>query len=297
MISINIEINRQAILKIAGSSSRYANFEIEKEDWKEGFGILIGIKKNFMLIIQDAIPLEHSLRKENDDIINAELLYINSISENLEDFEILGWFSSRYSGKNKDEIRVKEEDYIFHNKFRNLFPESVFLLFNQLLITNTMKQSMKSSEIYGFNIIDIQDDKIIEKNWKCKDDPHLVRVNMDDLMLDITEYLPRDNLKAKYMDMIERNRHNLFSQYENYIDFDDSGKKGTDLNMTKLRKSSQRMDLKNLCKSIKENIDRRLDLLDYIELKEQKIKDELKDYLMNLCLRVDDLQNTIQTEL
>jgi hypothetical protein len=297
VISINIEINRQAILKIAGSSSRYANFEIEKEDWREVFGILIGRKKNFISIIQDAIPLEPSFLKENDDLINAELLYISSISENLEDLEILGWYSSRYSGTNKHEIMVREDDYKFHHKFRNLFPESVFLLFNQLLITNSMKQSMKSNEIYGFNIFDIQDDEVIEKKWKCKDDPHLVRVHMDDLMLDITEYLPRDNLKEKYMDMIERNRRNLFSQFENYMDFDDSGKKGTDINMNKLRKSSQRMDLKNLCKSIKDNIDRRLDLLDYIELKEQKIKEELKDYLMNLCLRVDDLQNTIQTEL
>ncbi|MBD3229441.1 MAG: hypothetical protein GF329_14750 [Candidatus Lokiarchaeota archaeon] len=293
-----IEINRNAILKIAGSSSRYANFEIERDEWKEVFGLLTGKIDHETIKILDAIPLEHNFHKSNDKEISGELLYISSISESLEEYKIIGWYNSRYAGEYLEEIIIKEGDYRFHKKFSNIFPDSIFLLFNQLAIINRMKQVMKSEEIYGFRIFSIDNNQIIENRWKCKDDAHLVRVRMDELMMDISEYLPRENLKEKYVDLLKRNQFNLFSQMENYEDYIKRREIEKDLQMMKIRDSCQKTDLKNLCRSIKINIDKKLDLLNYVELKEkQDITEDLKEKLINFCIRADEIQNTVKNKL
>ncbi|MHA1269517.1 MAG: hypothetical protein ACTSPY_06985 [Candidatus Helarchaeota archaeon] len=296
MIIKNIIITKDAIMKIVGSCSRFANFEIKKEEWYEVFGLLIGKREGNEINIVDVVPLEHNFNKGDSMIVFNELAYINTISEQLDGVKIIGWYNSRYSGKNQEQIEITGDDFWFHSKFKIFFSDSIFLLFNQLRIAYRMKQIMQADEIYGFNMFDIIDNEISEINWKCKDDAHLVRVNIDELMMNISESLPRYDLKKKYMNVIKRNYSNLYSQYENFIEYYNTNKI-RDLREIKFINNSQIMDLKNLCNSIKKDIDMRLLLLEYTELKEKDIKCNLRDNLINFYIEVDELQNNIENIL
>jgi len=297
VIIYNVTITRNAILNIVGSCSRFANFEIKLEEWKEVFGILIGALEGAEIHILSAIPLEHDFDKENSMRISDELSYIDTISKSINKNEIVGWFSSRYLGNNKDKIEIKNEDYKFHKKFKNIFPNSIFLLFNQLRIEYILKKVMVSDQIFGFNMFDVKDSELIEISWKCHDDALLIRVLIDELMLRVAELLPRYNLKENYKDLIKKNWSNLLMQFENFKTFCINKNNKGDLQITKLMKSSQSMDLKNLCKSIKKDIDQRLDMLELVEFKEKELANDLKNELIDLCIRVDDLQSSLEDYL
>jgi len=295
--TIYYTFNKKAILKIAGSSTRFANFEIKKEEWKEVFGLLLGGKDGDTIYVFDIMPLDHNFKMKDEKDIENEIFYINAISESIKKYKIVGWFFSRYSGMHKNEIEIKEMDLIFHNKFKKYFPKTGFLLYNHLKMVNTLRKGISSEKILGFKIFDLYNDSLIEVNWKCDYDLYLLRRYVDHLILNITEFLPRDNIKEKYLRIINKNKTNLDTQFQNILDH--IKQKSQDINpeMDKLLLVSQISGLKNLCKSIKNGIDTRIELLDYVEFKEYKISEELKGELFNLCIKVDEIQEYIENFL
>jgi proteasome lid subunit RPN8/RPN11 len=93
-------LSYNAYRKILGYGLRYANEQIPSEDWREVYGILIGlIKENKEVLIKDAIPMvvgdRAGVKYENKQYVDMaqidESVYERSIQDKKHDF-IIGWW-------------------------------------------------------------------------------------------------------------------------------------------------------------------------------------------------------------
>lgn len=93
-------LSYNAYRKILGYGLRYANEQIPTKDWREVYGILIGlIKDNKKVLIKDAIPMvvgdRAGVKYENKQYVDMaqidESVYERSIQDKKHDF-IIGWW-------------------------------------------------------------------------------------------------------------------------------------------------------------------------------------------------------------
>ena len=97
-----VYLKYKAYDKIIGYATRYANEYINKKEWKEVFGILIGtVKEDYLVIVKDAIPIRVGGKAEVElDSIHYvdvsqidETIYEQDKESNSTDF-IVGWWHS-----------------------------------------------------------------------------------------------------------------------------------------------------------------------------------------------------------
>ena len=97
-----VYLKYKAYDRIIGYATRYANEYINKKEWKEVFGILIGtVKEEYLVIVKDAIPIRVGGKAEVElDSIHYtdvsqidETIYEKDKESNSTDF-IVGWWHS-----------------------------------------------------------------------------------------------------------------------------------------------------------------------------------------------------------
>jgi len=102
LIRSPVYLKYKAYDRIVGYATRYANEYINKKEWKEVFGILIGtVKEDYLVIVKDAIPIRVGGKAEVElDLIHYvdvsqidETIYEKDKESNSTDF-IVGWWHS-----------------------------------------------------------------------------------------------------------------------------------------------------------------------------------------------------------
>ncbi len=235
---MSIIITKETYFTIIAGATRYANQKIPFDDWIEAYGIFTGKiegkKKDTKLIITDAIPIMHQ-EKNPDDIVDRlhwkeeDYASIEQIeNENFEKNEfIVGWWHSHPGFK----IMLSG----FGDRMTTLSYQTEYnplgfaLVFNPERLVRQIEKANKKGDPDiklkndpGFKIFRFDDISKGEKGSYHDVNDYVIEgfdsieemiVQAQKLVIDVTKYLPKENVIESY----EREINNAIQQINSQI--------------------------------------------------------------------------------
>ncbi len=201
-VNTPVYLKDKAYLRMIGYAYRYSNENIDQENWKEVYGILIGnIKEKKKVVVDDAIPISVGGRSgiELDPIHYVDISQINTSMYKNEiegdgDFSdhIIGWWHT-HPGFG---FFFSKVDTITHLGYQGPNPYAVGLIFDHTTKTSDFLgiaalrlKNPKTGIFSGYKIIEVQ--YFSEKtaiNKKIDKEVEKIRNNIDDVVREI-EYI------------------------------------------------------------------------------------------------------------
>lgn len=217
---MTVIITKKVYFTILATSVRFANQKIPVDDWLEIYGVFIGKNKGDDVIISNAYPITHQ-KKNPEDVIDKvywseedylSFALIDDEAFNQGEFTV-GWFHSHPGMK----VMMTSLDIQTTSTYQQYNPLTVSLVFNPVRLIRQIELPNKKGdpEIQlendpGFKIFRLDDiTKGLHSTYHDVDYKIEGFDNMEQMIkqaqkfiIDVTNFLPQENLIEKYENYI-----------------------------------------------------------------------------------------------
>ena len=217
---MTVIITKKVYFTILATSVRFANQKIPFDDWLEIYGVFTGMNKGDDVIISNAYPITHQ-KKNPEDVIDkvywseedyVSFALIDDEAFNQGEFTV-GWFHSHPGMK----VMMTSLDIQTTSTYQQYNPLTVSLVFNPVRLTRQIELPNKKGDPDiqlendpGFKIFRLDDvTKGLHSNYhdvdykiEGFDSMEQMMQQAQKFMIDITNFLPQDNLIEKYENYI-----------------------------------------------------------------------------------------------
>ena len=304
-------ITEDPILKIVATALRFANFALIKEDWGEVYGLLQGKNEGNKVIISDAIPFTHTRKDESELFLrvgfsNEDYVAAATLSEKITPEFFVGWYHSHPA----IDLFLSDFDVETSLGYQNQNPDAVALVVDPFLLLKNLDIKKENFEtldetVFGFKIFRLRDLELgvesdfIEVGWEFKGNIFQTRKKINSLIDKIPEYLPFKNVEDRFQKFIEINKKKVDNQFYSLHDYIKQIKKK---NKKKCQEIfvKQSPDIQKVNTHLKNVIEDRIKLLEFLEYKENDLKEQaiqefknFLDYIIEIDNKLEELRKEI----
>ncbi|MHA1728320.1 MAG: hypothetical protein ACTSWY_06270 [Promethearchaeota archaeon] len=313
-MAVKVILNKKVYRMIIASCVRFANTRIPEADWLEIYGILIGHIVKKKIIVSEAYPITHTMKKghilkvsyDNPDYVDASLIEEEAYTHDPPEF-MVGWYHSHPGIK----VMFSQDDIKNQLGFQTNNPLAIGLVFNQVRLLSQIELAKRKGDPSqqldndpGFKIFKLTDAaRGIEASYDEVDfefsDAKITPAFIEEAKIfvgDVTRLLPRDNFIEKTKAYIEKNMMRLqeiFSGTEAYIKT--LIKKGETSRISGVI-DTQKAEIDKTLGPIENDIQKIQELMYYVEYKERgetihNIKEIIDDWHTRITELMDSFNN------
>ncbi len=275
------------------SCTRFANQRIEKDDWREVYGLMIGYAKKNDVICTECVPMTHTrdighilkVQFEEQDYADAVMIEDEAYSRDPVQY-IVGWYHSHPGIK----IMYSQDDIKTQLGWQTNNPNALGLVFNPTRLVQQKEVAYKKGdpdtllkEDPGFEVFRLDDPsggikasyhnvsyeivtdgkKKLEKPWTQ------LLAEAQELVQDTTNLLPRENVLETFRNYIEKSVEALNSAVVGLEEYAKTLERKGEADRIRGVVASQRPDIENMMQTRTKQIIKMRDIFNYIEYKDR----------------------------
>jgi len=281
-------LNKKVYRTIIASSVRFANSQIPESDWAEVYGILIGHIENGNILVSEAYPITHTMKKGHILKVSYDSEdYVHSVSFEEESYKhdppefIVGWYHSHPGIK----LMFSQDDIKNQLFWQQANPYAIGPVFNHVRLIKQSEISIKKDDAEiplindpGFLIFRLKDpskglqSEYVQVPYEFSDakiDEEFIE-EAKYFVKSVTRLFPRENFYEKSKQNLEKELNKLEDIYSGTSSYITTLIREGKLDKIRNIVLSQYDELVKMIDSIDSDILLLKELVNYVEYKERE---------------------------